>query len=427
MLCTYMYPCISCYVNRQKKIENIYIYIYVFISIHLYVFISIHHKNPSTMGKSLKEMYEIVGVGVFDTTVPREQHLTLIKKAYRQKALRHHPDKGGDIDQFRLLQSAYEYLRDVVYVVGSSSIPSSSSTSRDNINVRRSDFDTTYKDVCKRDIPSWEYYEEAEAEDVPEYEFQYALSGQSMCVVSRTTIKKGELRVGKVNKQHGNYGRFTLLSHFSWDWIVPLLENFGVQRKTEKKLIDFFSYMEGTYIKGFKTLKRGHKTEVVRSLMTFLKSHKGKQKRKRVDDSQTSRAVTKKAKTSNEVTSTSNELVETSSALVNQKKDKIQFIVPEVTEENREKLKGEEVVPTGTFPELGGGIQKQLGKQRLKEMVEKFGGTYSDTFRKKTTTILLIGKNSGNYKLELAKKNDTITMSLHELKRVIDNDHNKLA
>lgn len=382
------------------------------------------------MRKSIKEMYEIVGVGVFDAAVPREQHLTLIKKAYRRQVLHHHPDKGGDIDQFRLLQSAYEYLRDVVYAEGSSSIPSSSSTSQNNINVRRSEFDTTYKDVCDRDIPSWEYYKEAEAEDVPEYEFQYALSNQSMCVVSRSTIKKGQLRVGKVNRKHGNYGRFTLLSHFSWEWIVPLLNNFGIKRKTEKKLLECFSYMEGTYIKGFTSLRTKDKKTVVQSLITFLKSYKEnpkiKQKRKRVDDSQTSRAVTKKEKTSNEVTSSSNELVETSSVLVNQKDDKKQFIVPEVTAENREKLKGQEVVPTGTFPELGGGIEKQLGKQRLKEMVEKFGGTYSDRFRKTSTTILIVGKDSGNEKLKLAKKHGTKIMSLHELRIVIDNDHNKL-
>ena len=60
-------------------------------------------------------------------------------------------------------------------------------------------------------------------------------------------------------------------------------------------------------------------------------------------------------------------------------------------------------------------------------MVEKFGGIYSDRFRKKSTTILIVGKNSGNEKLKLAKKYGTITMSLHELRKVIDNDHNKLA
>ena len=46
------------------------------------------------MEKTIEEMYEIVGVGVFDASLPQgEKHLTLIKKAYRQQALRH-PDKG---------------------------------------------------------------------------------------------------------------------------------------------------------------------------------------------------------------------------------------------------------------------------------------------------------------------------------------------
>ena len=371
-------------------------------------------------------MYDILGVDVFDSTVPREKHFELIKKAYRKQILHHHPDKGGDIEQFRLIQSAYEYLRDVVYVESSSfsSSSSSSSTSQDNINIRRSNFDATYNDVCERDIPSWMYYKEADTEHVPKYEFQYALSNQSMCVVSRTTIKKGQLRVGKVSKKYGTYGKFTLLSHFSWEWIVSLLENFKIQRKTEKKLLECLSYMEGTYIKGFTSLREKDKKSVVRSLMTFMKSYKGKVKRKRSDESQ---SVVKKTKSSDELISASTDLVETSDALVEESNDKIQFVVPELTEENKEKLKGEEIVATGTFPELGGGEAIQLGKQRLKEMVEKFGGNYSDTFRKRSTTILIIGKNSGNQKLELAKKHGTKTMSLHELKTVISNDRTKLA
>ena len=63
--------------------------------------------------------------------------------------------------------------------------------------------------------------------------------------------------------------------------------------------------------------------------------------------------VTKKAKPSDEVASTSNELVETSEALIEQKDDKIQFIVPEVTEENREKLKGHEVVSYRYISRIG--------------------------------------------------------------------------
>jgi curved DNA-binding protein CbpA len=35
-----------------------------------------------------------------------------VRRAYREKALRQHPDKGGDAVQFQAIQSAYETLSD---------------------------------------------------------------------------------------------------------------------------------------------------------------------------------------------------------------------------------------------------------------------------------------------------------------------------
>ena len=35
-----------------------------------------------------------------------------IKKAYRKKALKEHPDKGGDIEKFKEITKAYETLQD---------------------------------------------------------------------------------------------------------------------------------------------------------------------------------------------------------------------------------------------------------------------------------------------------------------------------
>jgi DnaJ family protein A protein 2 len=35
-----------------------------------------------------------------------------IKKAYRKQVLIHHPDKGGDPEQFKLVQKAYDILSD---------------------------------------------------------------------------------------------------------------------------------------------------------------------------------------------------------------------------------------------------------------------------------------------------------------------------
>ena len=40
--------------------------------------------------------------------IDRDASETEIKKAYRQKAMQQHPDKGGDAEQFKVLGEAYE-------------------------------------------------------------------------------------------------------------------------------------------------------------------------------------------------------------------------------------------------------------------------------------------------------------------------------
>jgi DnaJ-class molecular chaperone len=45
--------------------------------------------------------------------VPRDADQDTIKKAYRRLAMTHHPDKGGDPNQFQKISEAYEILGDV--------------------------------------------------------------------------------------------------------------------------------------------------------------------------------------------------------------------------------------------------------------------------------------------------------------------------
>ena len=53
-------------------------------------------------------MTHYVTLGVSESATPEE-----IKKAYRQLASKHHPDKGGDTGTFQAIQSAYDIIGDV--------------------------------------------------------------------------------------------------------------------------------------------------------------------------------------------------------------------------------------------------------------------------------------------------------------------------
>lgn len=52
-----------------------------------------------------KGFYDLLGVG-------KNANETELKKAYRKKALKEHPDKGGDPEKFKDIQKAYETLND---------------------------------------------------------------------------------------------------------------------------------------------------------------------------------------------------------------------------------------------------------------------------------------------------------------------------
>ena len=44
--------------------------------------------------------------------IPNGSNSDVIRKAYRKLALKHHPDKGGEVEKFQKLQNAYEILSD---------------------------------------------------------------------------------------------------------------------------------------------------------------------------------------------------------------------------------------------------------------------------------------------------------------------------
>src|SRR3990172_9917075 len=52
-----------------------------------------------------KDYYQILGI-------PKDASNQDIRKAYKELAKKHHPDKGGDQEKFKELSQAYEVLND---------------------------------------------------------------------------------------------------------------------------------------------------------------------------------------------------------------------------------------------------------------------------------------------------------------------------
>jgi hypothetical protein len=83
-------------------------------------------------------------------------------------------------------------------------------------------------------------------------------------------------------------------------------------------------------------------------------------------------------------------------------------------------LAGKTVVLTGLFPEVGGGVGLNLGKDRVKRMVESFGGKVTSSVSGKTD-ILLVGKEPGVSKVAKARSSDRCQiMSLMDVKGVLE-------
>ena len=75
---------------------------------------------------------------------------------------------------------------------------------------------------------------------------------------------------------------------------------------------------------------------------------------------------------------------------------------------------GKRFVLTGLFPEVGGGAGLNLGKDRVKSMIESFGGRVTGSVSGKTD-FLVVGKQPGASKVRKAKEKDIPLVDLKSL------------
>ena len=74
-----------------------------------------HDYSASPVGRA----YDVLGISRGDdfygiASVRQDLTLSELKKAFHKQALKHHPDKGGDIEEFNKVQAAYDLLKTYV-------------------------------------------------------------------------------------------------------------------------------------------------------------------------------------------------------------------------------------------------------------------------------------------------------------------------
>ena len=86
----------------------------------------------------------------------------------------------------------------------------------------------------------------------------------------------------------------------------------------------------------------------------------------------------------------------------NDRGQKLKLLTPGVDGAIEGRLSGKRFVVTGVFPELGGGSELTLGRDRLKAMIESFDGKVTSAISGKTNCII-VGDEPGEKRLEEAR------------------------
>ena len=350
-----------------------------------------------------------------------DEEFSRIKKAYFRIVLKTHPDKGGNVDAFRDVQTAFELLREIFDSRGIESFASSSKTTTSKYAEVKRDFES-------RETPSWEYYYSAATEPVPYYRVELAKSNRSSCKqrgnakkCTDNNIMKGEIRFGSMDMQGGSYTRWMHLNCWrvpSSVWLgLPHPDNCSDVLKYEAALVG----MNEVLLCGFTELSEDERLLVVRHVMNknnWARLTKKKSSNFRPDATSTTSSDHTSTTSSSSVLSLNMNSTNSTKTLVSRGKSSGgRFMIPLPGKNGAvpNSLAGKRVVLTGVFPELGGGSGLHLGKDKAKALIQSFGGRVTASVSGKTD-VLLVGKNPGYSKVSAARSKSNIQlMSLKDL------------
>jgi hypothetical protein len=292
----------------------------------------------------------------------------VVKKAYFKRVLVAHPDKGGDAEEFRNIQTSFEVLRDLYDGQRISSFAASVDHSTSKA------FEDLWKDFEGAAPPSWDFYAEAAEEPVPLYRVELAKSGRSACNAKgaakkceESSISKDDIRVGWINPESGSYGRWVHLDC----WRVPSRIWLGLPDPEECTDTSQFESallrMNEVTFCGFSELDEQNKKKILAYIMD-----KGNWARitKRSTGSQEAAAATTTSSSSSPPAAAVHKTPSSSAEIVSASRQFFEVPVPGRNGAMPSALAGKTCVLTGVFPEVGGGKGLSLGKDRVKRMIE---------------------------------------------------------
>jgi len=329
-------------------------------------------------------------------------------QAYFKKVLATHPDKGGDAAEFRALQAAFEVLRSMVDKGKVTSFTASRKQSTQKA------YNKSFEGFEDMPTPSWDFYAAAADEPIPAYRIERARSGRSSCqargiakACSSEVIEDGEVRIGWINPQSGGYGRWVHLRC----WRVPSTIWLGLPNPDADhdhgRCAAALRGMNEVMLSGFSELPPVDQQAVIDHVMD--KSNRAK--------------LTKRPRKPPGHEQLTEIAQHGPQAIVPQGYQRQQFIIPQPGQVAAppDAFRGKTVTLTGVFPEVGGGIGLNMGKDRVKGLVESFGGRVTSSISGKTD-LLIVGKDPGASKVSKARHSGgrTRLTTLHDVKVALE-------
>jgi len=371
----------------------------------------------------------LVGEDAFKECQSLEAQWKVVKRCYFRRALKTHPDKGGDAKEFRAAHESFETLR-TLYEKGKIESFASAKAEAGAFD----DIEDHVRAAASASAQSYEYYAAAAKEDVPPYRVEPAKSNRSACQAKGKAkhcadpgIDRGELRAGWMNMESGTYGRWVHLGC----WRVPAKVWLGLPDPDDPaadpaKFEEALLQMNEVLLCGLYELSPAQRKEVVAYCMDRSNWAALRRPRQQKAEPETGASNAEGGKEESgggkpaptvPPAAPSGSVMPQSSAVKAYAGAKETFVMPKPgVNAPPDSLRGRTVVLTGVFPEVGGGAGLSLGKARVKQMLESFGARVTGSVSGKTD-ILLCGSAPGFSKVAKARgQARTRLMSLKNMK-----------